>query len=131
MKRLILIALALMLSASLMACGSAPAESTTAAPTTAAPATATPETTAAPETQPLETEAADAEEASDVNELLSLAETFIDHPVEELIAAIGEPEDRDYASSCLGPGEDGNLYYDGFIVYTYKEGDQETVRFVE
>jgi len=31
----------------------------------------------------------------------------------------------------MGDGEDGNLYYDGFIVYTYREGDLETVYYVE
>ena len=41
------------------------------------------------------------------------------------------PEYSDYAQSCLGTGEDGNLYYDGFTVYTYREGDVETIRIVE
>lgn len=57
-----------------------------------------------------------------------LALTFIDKSVEELIAAIGEPISSDYAPSCLGAGEDGELVYDGFSVYTYREGDVETVR---
>ncbi len=62
-----------------------------------------------------------------------LAMTCIDQSVEELYALIGEPESSDYAPSCLNPdvGEDGNLYYDGFIVYTYREGDTETVSYVE
>lgn len=52
--------------------------------------------------------------------------------MEDLIAAIGEPESSDYAPSCLGEGEDGNLYYDGFTVYTYRDTDgQETVNYVE
>ena len=38
-------------------------------------------------------------------------------------AAIGEPDNSSYASSCLGPGEDGELYYDGFTVYTYRDPD--------
>ena len=34
--------------------------------------------------------------------------------------------------SCLGEGEDGNLYYDGFTVYTYRDVDgSETVSYVE
>ncbi len=51
----------------------------------------------------------------------------------ELYEKIGEPESSDYAPSCLGPGEDGNLYYDtyGFIVYTYRENNAETVRDVD
>ena len=51
----------------------------------------------------------------------------------DLYGRIGEPESSDYAPSCLGPGEDGNLYYDtyGFIVYTYRENGEETVRDVD
>jgi len=61
-----------------------------------------------------------------------IAEECIDKSVEELYELIGEPLEKDYAPSCLGEGgEDGNLYYDGFIVYTYKEGEKETVHFVE
>ena len=52
----------------------------------------------------------------------------------ELYEKIGMPESSDYAPSCLGiGGEDGNLYYDtyGFIVYTYRENNVETVRDVD
>lgn len=68
-----------------------------------------------------------------VNSALELAKSCIDQPVEELYALIGQPERSDYAPSCLdgAQGEDGNLYYDGFVVYTYREGDTETVRYVE
>ena len=60
------------------------------------------------------------------------AESCLDKSVQELYRLIGEPPKKDYAPSCLGEGgEDGNLYYDGFIVYTYKEGEKETVRYVE
>ena len=68
-------------------------------------------------------ERAAAEETAPADEpegesLLETAKTFEGAPVEDLIAAIGEPESSDYAPSCLGEGEDGNLYYDGFTVYT-------------
>lgn len=56
---------------------------------------------------------------------------LIDQPIEDLYAQIGEPESSDYAPSCMGDGEDGMLIYDGFIVYTYREGDTETVYDVE
>lgn len=60
------------------------------------------------------------------------AMALIEAPVEDLYAAIGYPESSDYAPSCLVEGgEDGNLYYDGFIVYTIRKGDQETVYYVE
>lgn len=56
------------------------------------------------------------------------AMSFIGKNISELYAAIGRPSGSDYASSCLGDGEDGELFYDGFTVYTYREGDTETVQ---
>ena len=116
MKKLIAIVLCLVCVLSLAACGAA--AQPTEAPTTAA--------------DPVETTgvAAETTEAADPKEV---AISYIDKSVSELIAIIGEPESSDYAPSCLNPGqgEDGMLYYDGFIVYTYKEGDTETVQDVE
>lgn len=98
------------------------------------------------QTQPAETQPAPAESQAAATEApteattqhtesqdspIALAQTCIGKSVEELYALIGEPESSDYAPSCLGDGEDGNLYYDGFLVYTYREGDTETVRYVE
>ena len=68
------------------------------------------------------------ESAPEVNEDKALAESMIGEEVSKLIEAIGEPDSADYASSCLGPGEDGELQYDGFTVYTYKEGDSEVIQ---
>lgn len=79
-----------------------------------------------PEASPTPTTSAP--ESADPEALKELAMTFIDKSVEELIAAIGEPSGSDYAPSCLGDGEDGELFYDGFSVYTYREGDVETVQ---
>ena len=100
----------------LMLCGCAAQEQpeTTEAPTT--------ETTVAPP---------ETTEAPTENRQKQLAESCIDKSVEELIALIGEPQSSDYAPSCLGPGEDGNLYYEGFTVYTYREDGEETVRVVD
>lgn len=67
-------------------------------------------------------------EDADEDPTFALAETFVDKPVDELISAIGEPKSREYSPSCLGDGEDGNLEYDGFYVYTYKEDGIETVK---
>lgn len=47
--------------------------------------------------------------------------------VESLYEAIGNPDSSSYASSCNGPGEDGELYYDGFTVYTYRENGNEII----
>lgn len=71
---------------------------------------------------------AEEEAAPEVNEDKALAESMIGEEVSKLIEAIGEPDSADYASSCLGPGEDGELQYDGFTVYTYKEGDSEVIQ---
>ena len=54
---------------------------------------------------------------------LTTAQEMIGEDISSLTAAIGEPDDSSYASSCLGPGEDGELYYDGFTVYTYRDPD--------
>lgn len=59
------------------------------------------------------------------------AMNYIGQPVSALFAAIGCPASSDYAPSCLGDGEDGNLYYDGFMVYTHKDGGSETINYVE
>lgn len=92
---------------------SAAAPGTTTAPT-APSTTAAPTTTAAPEpTEPVD--------------LRSIALNYIGQSVSSLYAAIGYPNSSSYASSCVGPGEDGELYYNGFTVYTYRENDVETV----
>ncbi|MBQ1183555.1 MAG: hypothetical protein IIX60_03825 [Clostridia bacterium] len=62
-----------------------------------------------------------------------LAESCIDKSVTELKKLIGEPQSSEYVPSCLSPGkgEDGNLFYDGFTVYTYRYEGKETVTYVE
>ena len=64
-------------------------------------------------------------------ERIQAARSCIGGTTAALYAAIGYPMTSDYASSCLGSGLDGNLYYDGFTVYTYRENGVETVRYVE
>lgn len=118
--------LMLCLALLLCACGAQEAPETTGAAEPAQTAAGT----AAP-TVPADTEPPTETVTEPVNAELERAKTCIDKSVEELYALIGEPESSDYAPSCLGDGEDGNLYYDGFTVYTYKEGDTETVRYVE
>ena len=56
------------------------------------------------------------------------ASAYIGRSVSSLIAAIGQPKGSDYAPSCLGDGEDGELFYDGFTVYTYRVNGTETVQ---
>ena len=81
-----------------------------------------------PEVPAIEIEDGDGESKEITSdEKFETAFALIDHPVDELYAAIGEPDDSSYASSCIGPGQDGELYYDDFIVCTYAENGVETV----
>lgn len=61
------------------------------------------------------------------DEKFDIALSMIGEKVGTLYEAIGEPVDFSYASSCMGKGEDGELYYDGFTVCTYLEDGVETV----
>ena len=49
--------------------------------------------------------------------------SYVGRSAAELAAAIGQPNSTEYASSCIGDGEDGIWYYDGFTVYTYRSTD--------
>lgn len=86
----------------------------------------------APVEEPAE-EAAPAEEPVEeevpVGPTVEDALAFVDQDVTALYAAIGEPVSSSYEYSCSGPGDDGILQYDGFIVFTYREkdGSAETV----
>ena len=146
MKKTIAIMLALLMLLSLAACGDAedaaidaiggqdgPEVSATAEIVNTPAPTPVPEETPAPvETTPEPTpEPTPTPQTEPENDLKATAESFIGASLDELIAAIGEPESSDYAPSCLGDGEDGNLYYDGFVVYTYRENGTETVEYVE
>lgn len=55
------------------------------------------------------------------------ASQYIGQSTSALVAAIGQPNSKTYASSCIGDGEDGEWYYDGFTVYTYRENGSERV----
>ena len=128
MKKVLSILLCFVLLLSLCACGG---KEEPEAPAQDAPAAAP---TEGPTDAPVEV-ATDAP-AEDVPEEptpdpVEIAKGLIDQPIEDLYAQIGEPESADYAPSCMGDGEDGMLFYDGFIVYSYREGDVETVYDVE
>lgn len=76
---------------------------------------------------PADGEVSDSDRAATPAQLKAIAESFKGRDVNELLEAIGQPLSADYAQSCLGPGEDGELRYDGFTVYTYREDGVETV----
>ena len=121
LKKLLAFMLALCMVFSLAACGgdTAPAEETTAAEAPVEEVPAEPDEEPVVE-EPVEEEPAD----SQYEQALSL----IDGSVEELYDTVGFPVDYMYADSCLGEGEDGELYYDGFTVYTYRDlEDNETI----
>lgn len=132
MKKVLSLLLCFVLLLSLCACGGkeepqAPAQDDApAAAPTEAPADVPAE---APQEEP-EAPAEDVPEEP-TPDPVEIARGLIDQPISELYAQIGEPESSDYAPSCMGDGEDGMLFYDGFIVYTYREGDVETVYDVE
>lgn len=84
------------------------------------------------QTEPVE-ESTEPSQSGPEDDPLALAQSCVGQSVQALYACIGEPTSSDYAPSCLGPGEDGNLYYEnyGFTVYTYRENGVETVRVVD
>jgi len=49
------------------------------------------------------------------------ASEYIGKSAASLVAAIGQPSAKSYASSCIGDGEDGEWSYPGFTVYTYRD----------
>ena len=118
MKKRMIMILTCLLLVSLCACGTRQQETPETTTNTVADTTVNATNDATTETQSAQS-------------LKALAESCIDKPVAELYALIGEPNSSDYAPSCMGDGEDGNLYYDGFTVYTYREGDEESVYYVE
>ena len=125
MKKILSLALAMILALGLAACGESGTEPSAAPSEPAAVDTTTPD----PAAESTET-AEPAEETG--GSLLEIAKGYEGANVDELIAAIGDPNSSDYAPSCLGEGEDGNLYYDGFTVYTYRDtSGAETVNYVE
>lgn len=125
MKNILSLALAMILALGLAACGESGTEPSAAPSEPAAVDTTTPD----PAAESTET-AEPAEETG--GSLLEIAKGYEGANVDELIAAIGAPNSSDYAPSCLGEGEDGNLYYDGFTVYTYRDtSGAETVNYVE
>ena len=126
MKKLTALLLAALFALALVGCGGSDAEPAATDAPAATEAPAETEETA-------ETEAAATEETEE-EDLKAIALSLVDHPVQDLYDAIGEPTgEAEYASSCLvSGGQDGTLPYDGFTVYTLVQPDgTETVYDVE
>ena len=116
-RKLILSILCLICALLLIGCGnSAPAE---------APAPSQPAETAVPSATLPDAGLEPAGEPTP----FEIAQEYIDRPLEELIDAIGEPLSSAYGPSCLIQGaQDGQLQYDGFWIYSVKDGEMETVK---
>ena len=137
LKRILILSLALLLSVTLCACGgkgTSPAAATEAPAAEAAPA---PTEAPTPEPEDLRPALPDAglheagetpTEDPQIAARRDLALRYLEKDAADLIEELGEPLERSYAPSCLGSGEDGELRYEGFTVYTYREGDRETVK---
>lgn len=123
MKKFVWILLAVVMAVSLVACGQDNNQTSQSAQT---------QESTQQSQESSQQSSADTQVSSQAD-LKTLAEGCIDKPLADLIALIGEPESSEYADSCLNPGVgvDGILFYDGFVVYTYREGEEEVVTYVE
>ena len=54
-------------------------------------------------------------------------QALVGQDVANLYAIAGQPQDSHYEYSCSGPGDDGILYYQDYIVFTYVEDGVETI----
>lgn len=106
-----------------------PKSEVSAAPTAKATAKPAAQSTAKPAAKASAAPTTQATPAPQAN-LKETAQKYVGSSVGALYAAIGSPKSSDYAPSCLGDGEDGQLYYTGFTVATYREGGSETVNAV-
>lgn len=140
MKKTLIGILALMMALVMLctACGGSKTEEEPEA--TEAPAATELPTVTAPPQQAAEEDIVSAEDnsapeqmtnsdwlASLSEEQRKVEEELVGGKVEDLIAALGEPERKEYSTSCLvADGEDGVFYYDGFVVMTTKfpNGDE-------
>ena len=100
---------------------SAPASTSKASAPASKPAQSKPAASAPAETKPAEPAKPTASQASG----------YVGSSASALESALGAPTSKSYSPSCMGEGEDGIWTYDGFTVYTYKEGGSETVEAVQ
>ena len=98
---------------------------TTAKPSasTSKPAASAPASKPA-QSKPAASAPAETKPAEPAKPTASQASGYVGSSASALESALGAP-------SCMGEGEDGIWTYDGFTVYTYKEGGSETVEAVQ
>lgn len=100
--------------------------------TTAKPSASTSKPAAsAPASKPAASAPAETKPAEPAKPTASQASGYVGSSASALESALGAPTSKSYSPSCMGEGEDGIWTYDGFTVYTYKEGGSETVEAVQ
>ena len=105
---------------------------TTAKPSasTSKPAASAPASKPA-QSKPAASAPAETKPAEPAKPTASQASGYVGSSASALESALGAPASKSYSPSCMGEGEDGIWTYDGFTVYTYKEGGSETVEAVQ
>ena len=97
---------------------------------TSKPAASAPESKPA-QSKPAASAPAETKPAEPAKPTASQASGYVGSSASALESALGAPISKSYSPSCMGEGEDGIWTYDGFTVYTYKEGGSETVEAVQ
>lgn len=97
---------------------------------TSKPAASAPESKPA-QSKPAASAPAETKPAEPAKPTASQASGYVGSSASALENALGAPTSKSYSPSCMGEGEDGIWTYDGFTVYTYKEGGSETVEAVQ
>ena len=83
------------------------------------------------QSKPAASAPAETKPAEPAKPTVSQASGYVGSSASALESALGAPTSKSYSPSCMGEGEDGIWTYDGFTVYTYKEGGSETVEAVQ
>lgn len=109
---------------------SAPAGTSKPSASTSKPAASAPESKPA-QSKPAASAPAETKPAEPAKPTASQASGYVGSSASALESALGAPTSKSYSPSCMGEGEDGIWTYDGFTVYTYKEGGSETVEAVQ
>ena len=104
---------------------SAPASTSKPSASTSKPAAS------APASKPAASAPAETKPAEPAKPTASQASGYVGSSASALESALGAPTSKSYSPSCMGEGEDGIWTYDGFTVYTSKEGGSETVEAVQ
>lgn len=109
---------------------SAPASKPAASAPESKPAASAPASKPA-QSKPAASAPAETKPAEPAKPTSSQASGYVGSSASALESALGAPTSKSYSPSCMGEGEDGIWTYDGFTVYTYKEGGSETVEAVQ